>query len=100
MVHTKWYAAALAAAACSAQAQSSDEVRRLEERVQQLEQSVQQSQAQAASRQQSESAFNPAISAILNGVYANLKQNPDSFRINGFVPTMGEVAPPPRGFSL
>ena len=46
------------------------------------------------------SAFNPAISAVLNGVYANLQRDPDSYRINGFVPTRGEVAPPPRGFSL
>src|SRR5262245_33980288 len=96
MFQKNWCAAALAAAACSAQAQTSDEVKRLEERVQQLEQRVQESQA----RQQSESAFNPAVLAILNGVYANLKQNPDTYRINGFAPTMGEVAPPPRGFSL
>jgi hypothetical protein len=75
-------------------------VKQLEERVQQLEQRVQESQAQAPVRQQSESAMNPAISAILNGVYSNLKLNPDTYRINGFVPTMGEVAPPPRGFSL
>jgi hypothetical protein len=95
-----WYAAALTAAACPVQAQTSDEVKRLEERVQQLEQRVQESQAQAASRAQSESAFNPAISAILNGVYSNLSRDPASYRINGFVPSMGEVAPPPRGFSL
>src|ERR1044071_5391452 len=99
MVQKKW-CAALAAAACSAQAQTSDEVKRLEERVQQLEQRVQESQAQASSRQQSESAFNPAVSAILNGVYSNLQQNPDTYRIHSFAPTMGEVAPPPRGFSL
>jgi len=100
MSQKNWCAAALTAAACSVQAQTSDEVKRLEERVQQLEQRVQESQAQAASRTQSESAFNPAVSAILNGVYSNLKQDPASYRINGFVPTMGEVAPPPRGFSL
>jgi len=46
------------------------------------------------------SAFNPAISAVLNGVYANLQRDPDSYRLNGFVPTRGDVAPPPRGFSL
>jgi len=100
MSQKKWCAAALTAAACSAQAQTSDEVKRLEERVQQLEQRVQESQAQAASRTQSESAFNPAVSAILNGVYSNLQQDPASYRINGFAPTMGQVAPPPRGFSL
>jgi hypothetical protein len=47
-----------------------------------------------------ESAFNPAISLILQGTYANLSQNPDTYQITGFVPSGGEVAPPPRGFSL
>ena len=49
---------------------------------------------------QSESAFNPAISAILNGLYANLQRDPATYRLNGFVPTLGEVAPPRRGLSL
>ena len=56
--------------------------------------------AQASSRPAGENAFNPAISVILNGTLGNLKRDPDSYRINGFVPTMGEVAPPPRGLSL
>jgi hypothetical protein len=47
-----------------------------------------------------QNAFNPAISAVLNGVYANLQRDPATYRISGFVPTNGEVAPPPRGFSL
>jgi hypothetical protein len=47
-----------------------------------------------------ENAFNPGISLILNGTYGNLSQDPDEFRINGFVPTLGEVGPPNRGFSL
>lgn len=47
-----------------------------------------------------ENAFNPAISLILNGTYANLSQDPTGFRIDGFVPTLGEVGPPPRGLSL
>src|SRR5689334_18167591 len=55
--------------------------------------------AQAQSSQ-SQNAFNPAVSVILNGVYANLSQDPATYRINGFIPTMGEVAPPPRGLSL
>jgi len=33
-------------------------------------------------------------------VYANLSRDPATYRINGFVPTMGDVAPPTRGFSL
>ena len=48
----------------------------------------------------SQNAFNPAVSAVLNGVYANLSRDPAHYRIGGFIPTMGEVAPPPRGFSL
>jgi len=47
-----------------------------------------------------ESAFNPGISLILNGTYANLSQDPTGFKINGFVPTLGEVGPPNRGLSL
>ena len=48
----------------------------------------------------SENAFNPGISLILNGTYANLSQDPTGFRIDGFVPTLGEVGPPNRGLSL
>jgi hypothetical protein len=47
-----------------------------------------------------ENAFNPGISLILNGIYANLSQDPAGFKINGFVPTLGEVGPPNRGLSL
>ena len=45
-------------------------------------------------------ALNPGISAILNGVYANLSKDPNTYRINGFVPTLGEVSPGKRGLSL
>jgi hypothetical protein len=55
---------------------------------------------QANIRPTSEAAFNPAVSVILNGVYANLSQDPERFRITGFVPTLGEVSPGNRGFSL
>ena len=44
-------------------------------------------------------AFNPAISLILNGTYANLSQDPDHFAIAGFRPA-GEIGPGRRGFSL
>jgi hypothetical protein len=59
-----------------------------------------QAAAQASNRPQAENALNPGISAILNGVYTNLKRDPNTFRINGFVPTMGEVGPGRRGLSL
>jgi len=80
-----------------------EQVRELEGRVKEAEDAATQAtQAaqQASSRPQSESALNPGVSVILNGVYANLSQDPATYRINGFVPTMGDVAPPTRGFSL
>jgi hypothetical protein len=91
-------AAALAAAMLPAYAQDAtrDEVKILQQRVDELERRVQ----EAPARQQSENAFNPAVSAILNGVYSNLSQDPNTYRINGFVPTMSDVAPPRRGFGL
>jgi hypothetical protein len=55
---------------------------------------------QANTRPTSEAAFNPAVSVILNGVYANLSKDPGRFQITGFVPTLGEVSPGKRGFSL
>jgi hypothetical protein len=44
-------------------------------------------------------AFNPAISLILAGTYANLSQDPANFRIAGFIPNDGQ-GPVARGFSL
>ena len=48
----------------------------------------------------SATAFNPAISLILAGSYANLSRNPDTYRLQGFVPTGGEVGPGRRGFGI
>ena len=45
------------------------------------------------------SAFNPAISAILQGTYANLSRDPATYGIAGFAPR-GEIAPPRRSFGL
>ena len=44
-------------------------------------------------------AFNPAISAVLQGTYANLSQDPKQFAIAGY-PLGGDVGPGKRGFSL
>jgi hypothetical protein len=55
---------------------------------------------QASSRPAGEGAFNPGISLILNGTYGNLSRDPARYRIGGFTPTGGEVAPPGRGLSL
>lgn len=59
-----------------------------------------QAQVPTGGRATGESAFNPGISLILNGIYGNLSQDPAGFRIDGFVPTLGEVGPPNRGLSL
>jgi hypothetical protein len=59
-----------------------------------------QAAVQASSRPAGENAMNPGISLVLNGLYSNLSQNPAGFRINGFVPTLGDVSPPRRGLSL
>jgi len=45
------------------------------------------------------SAFNPAISAVLQGVYANLSQDPNRYSLAGFAPS-GDIAPAKRGFSI
>jgi hypothetical protein len=45
------------------------------------------------------SAFNPAVSVVLQGRYANLSQDPEKFAIAGFAPG-GEIGPGRRGFSL
>ena len=44
-------------------------------------------------------AFNPAMSLVLQGRYANLSQDPNNFAIAGFAPG-GEIGPGRRGFSL
>jgi len=84
-------------------AQTQDELRDLREQVKQLEKRVtdaEQAAAQASNRPAGENAFNPAVSLILNGIYSNLSQDPAKYKLNGFVPSNGDVAPPPRGLSL
>src|SRR5689334_14222830 len=105
-MHRIWLCAvALATAMPAAQAQQQslpemrEELKQLQQRIDELEGRVKDAQ-QASSRPQAENALNPAVSVILNGVYANLSRDPATYRINGFVPTMGDVAPPTRGFGL
>jgi hypothetical protein len=47
----------------------------------------------------SASSFNPAVSLILSGTYADLSRDPEDYRIRGFF-SNGESGPGPRGFSL
>jgi len=45
-------------------------------------------------------AFNPAVSVILAGNYAQLSQDAASYHIAGFVPTGQDTGPGPRSFNL
>ena len=47
-----------------------------------------------------QNAFNPAVSVILGGRYAQLSEDPASYRIAGFMPAGDGVGPGPRGFDL
>jgi hypothetical protein len=51
-------------------------------------------------KQTRSNAFNPDVSLVLQGRYANLSQNPDTYEIGGYIPTNGEVDPGPRGLSI
>jgi hypothetical protein len=91
MLRSMGCATALAVATAVAHAQQSDEVKKLQQRVDRLE---------AQSRGQGPAGFNPAISVILQGTGARIKQDPETYQITGFAPSGGEVGPPRRGFSL
>ncbi len=87
-----------------------------EARLQALEQRLQDAQAAAAQAQNearstppaaavtpapaAANAFNPNISLVLGGTYANLPQDPAQYRLQGFLPAGGETGPGRRGFNL
>jgi hypothetical protein len=48
----------------------------------------------------SSNAFNPNVSLVLGGTLTNLSQDPSQYRIQGFVPPVGDVGPGKRSFSL
>ena len=50
-------------------------------------------------RRTTDNRFNPAISVIIDGVYASYKTNPEDYRIPGFA-LGGEAELSPEGFSL
>ncbi len=77
-------------------------------RIQALELKLKEAEAKpvqpAATRRASATAasntFNPNISLILSGAYKNLSQNPNNYRIGGFIPSGPDSGPGKRGFSL
>lgn len=66
----------------------------IESRLQQVESVANQPPPSSAN------AFNPQISLILAGTWANLDQNPEDYTLRGFMPAGGEGGPGDRGFSL
>ena len=54
----------------------------------------------ATPRSAGPSAFNPAISLILQGTAAASSRDPNTYQITGFAPSGGEVSPAARSFSL
>ena len=87
------------AEAKSAQTEQKANAARTEAARAQQDASRAQSSAAAASQQERQNAFNPAISLIMQGRNANLSLNPDTYRIGGFMPS-GTEGPGPRGLSL
>lgn len=63
-------------------------------------QSAESAAAQANSRPQAANAFNPAISLVLQGQYGWIQPNPDTYRIQGFIPPSSNLAVGARGFNL
>jgi hypothetical protein len=45
-------------------------------------------------------AFNPAMSVILAGNYAQLSEDPETYHIAGFIPPGGEIGPGERSFNV
>ena len=75
-------------------------IQALEQRLREAESKAAQAPAPAPSASSSSiSAFNPAVSVVLQGRYANLSQDPGAFAIRGFAPG-GDIGPGRRGFSL
>lgn len=88
----------------------------LEQRLQDAQAAVAQAQNSAADAQKAaplaaaapapvapvaaSNAFNPNISLILGGTFANLSQDPANYRFQGFLPPEGEVGPGERSFNL
>lgn len=86
-----------------------------EARIQALEKRLQEAQANTApapppiaaapapmpaAAKSSSNTFNPAVSLILGGTYANLSQDPNQYRIQGFLPGGDEIGPGRRSFNL
>ena len=105
---------ALCASASLSQAQAEEtnddmmlRVQALEQRIQEMDAGQSEQQASGLSpdrvsparRRAGDNAFNPAISVILDGVYASYKNDPEEYQIPGYA-LGGEAELAPEGFSL
>jgi hypothetical protein len=82
-------------------------IQALERRLQQAEAKVEQTLPVAAAPAEAaapptvaNNAFNPSIALILGGTYVNLSQDPNRYRLQGFVPAGDGVGPGKRSFNL
>jgi cytoskeletal protein RodZ len=55
---------------------------------------------QASGSRASPTAFNPAMSLILGGTWANLSEDPNKYRLQGFIPGGEEIGTGKRSFNL
>lgn len=89
-------AAAFSGSVLAADAEGDRRLQTLEQRLERFE-----NELSVKAPAPSANAFNPAIALILSGVYANLSQSPEGYRISGFaLPEDSEIGPGSRGFSL
>lgn len=49
---------------------------------------------------QPDNSFNPSISLVLGGTFADLQRDPGTYRFGGFIPPDGEIGPGSRSFNL
>lgn len=87
----------------SAMCHASDEsqIKNLQDQIDQLKiryETVQTTQQN--SNAASANAFNPSIALILNGQYGSFTRSPDEYKIQGFIPSDGEIGPGRRSFNL
>ena len=71
----------------------------LEQRLSQVEKTTTSGSTRGSGNMVTGNAFNPAISVIIDGVYASYKNDPEDYSLPGF-PLGGEAELAPEGFSL
>jgi hypothetical protein len=91
-------------------AQDAAELENIKQQIRQLEERLKQTGSAPTPQQNPpaygqkplvpETAFNPAISLIVDGKYRNLEKDPAGYQIGGFIPGGEETGPGDRGFGI